>query len=133
MVQMESKAYQCTKFTTVITTQRSFFGDIKDKEVTSESASVTAAECAKMVAQQQCDAGTLIGGDGIYITNNPVDAKYILCCKNIPSRLINTAISKLSYINGMEWILLRVQLEMSAIATTNPGVVHSMMAQCLYG
>ena len=81
MIKMESTAYQCTKSKTVVTTQMSFFGDIKTKDETTETRPITAAECTEMVTRKRCDAGKLKGGDGVYVTDNPVNAVYKYCCK----------------------------------------------------
>lgn len=59
----------------------SFFTDIKQKEVSSETTHTTRAECNDMVVTQRCSAGHLNGGNGVYITDNPTNAEYVYCCK----------------------------------------------------
>ena len=80
VVQYKSKAWQCSKYTTTVTTQISFFGDIKTRHETTTTKSVTREECETMIKLQSCTDGKLAGGNGIYLTQNTVDASYRWCC-----------------------------------------------------
>ena len=81
MIKQKTIAYQCTKFTTHVTTQISFFRDIKTKTTSSSTQKVTLEECTDMVIHKKCQAGVLHGGDGMYITNEPTNAMYVWCCQ----------------------------------------------------
>ena len=80
VVQYKSKAWQCSKYTTTVTTQISFFGDIKTRHETTTTKSVSREECETMIKLQSCTDGKLAGGNGIYLTQNTVDASYRWCC-----------------------------------------------------
>ena len=80
MLQTMDTAYQCKKFTTNITTQISF-SYTKTTDRFKEDHPVTSRECVNMVAYKECSDGKLEGGDGVYITNNPINAEYKYCCK----------------------------------------------------
>lgn len=81
LVKWNSLAYQCSKFRQTITTEVSFFTDIKTKTTSSEPLSITKEECLTMVSNHECKDGTLYGGQGVYLTKNPIDAEYKYCCK----------------------------------------------------
>ena len=81
LIQWKSKAYQCTKFTSTISTQITFFRDIKTKHTSSTIDTVTREECESMVNLRQCSDGPLTGGGGVFITHNPINAEYVYCCK----------------------------------------------------
>jgi len=81
LILWESPAYQCKKFTTIIETQISFFTDIKEKTVSSSDRVVTQGECLDMIRYKECRDGKLKGGNGVYLTDNKIDAKYVHCCK----------------------------------------------------
>ena len=82
LVKLSSKAYQCSKYRTTLTTSISFFTDIKTKKESSEMLPMTQQECELMVATHKCPAGTLEGDHGVYVTKNKVDASYEWCCKS---------------------------------------------------
>ena len=79
MLQTTDTAYQCTKYTSNVTTQITFSG-VKVTDRFTEDRPVTAKECAEMVEYRRCSYGNLEGGDGVYITKNPVNAEYKYCC-----------------------------------------------------
>ena len=81
LVKWSSMAYQCSKFRQTITTQESFFSDVKTKTTSSEQLTVTKEECLSMVNTGECKEGTLVGGNGVFLTQNPINAEYKYCCK----------------------------------------------------
>ena len=83
MLQTMDTAYQCKKFTNNMTTQISFSGT-KVTDHFTEDCPVTVKECAEMVEYKRCSYGNLKGGDGVYITKNPVNPEYKYCCTKHP-------------------------------------------------
>ena len=74
------KAWQCFKTLVTVSTQVSFWTDVKDKRVARDALPVTASECRSMVNTKTCSEGSLYGNDGVYTTDNKVDISYVYCC-----------------------------------------------------
>ena len=81
IVEWQSEAYQCAKFKDKIATQISFFTDIKSRTATTERIPVSREECERMITHKTCSAGSLIGSNGVYVTQNSANASYQYCCK----------------------------------------------------
>ena len=81
IVEWQTKAFQCTKFKDIITTEISFFTDVKTKTTSKEQLPVTREECELMVSHKTCSAGSLVGSNGVFLTQNVVDAVYVHCCE----------------------------------------------------
>ena len=80
-IEWKSKAYQCMKTKVVVSTQVSFFSDIKNKRVSKSVEPVSHGECVDMVRSKSCVHGTLSGSDGAYTTSNTADISYVYCCE----------------------------------------------------
>ena len=80
-VEWKVKAWQCFKTLVTVSTQVSFWTDVKDKRVARDALPVTASECRSMVNTKTCSEGSLYGNDGVYTTDNKVDISYVYCCK----------------------------------------------------
>jgi hypothetical protein len=80
-IEWKTKAYQCLKTKVLVSTQISFFSDIRDKKVSNSMESVSHGECVDMVRSKSCIHGSLSGSNGVYTTSNEADISYKYCCK----------------------------------------------------
>ena len=81
IVEWQTKAYQCSKYKQIITTSISFLSDVKTKTASTERQTVSREECERMITHRSCSAGELVGGHGVLVTQNTVNASYKYCCK----------------------------------------------------
>ena len=80
-VEWKTAGFQCRKYSQKVTTEMSFFTDVKTKKTSEEILDISKEECERMVKTKECSAGELFGGDGVYMTDNPVGEEYVYCCK----------------------------------------------------
>ena len=74
-IELKSKAYEMYENKIVVSTQVSFFSDIKNTRVSKSVEPVSHGECVDMVRSKSCVHGTL--SDGAYTTANTADILYV--------------------------------------------------------
>jgi hypothetical protein len=80
-LEWKTTAYHCQIMKQKVTTQVSFFSDVKtiDKQV--EMIPISTEQCRRMARELTCEHGDLTGHDNIFSTANKVKYEYKWCCK----------------------------------------------------
>ena len=63
----------------VVSTQVSFFSDIKNKRLSKSVELVSHGECVDIARSKSCVHGTLSGSEGAFTTANTADILYVYC------------------------------------------------------
>ena len=70
IIEWSTQAFHCQRIRSRASTIKSFWGDSKSVNKSTEYLRVTAHDCLEMARKHQCDMGTLVGSDGVYTMLN---------------------------------------------------------------
>lgn len=80
-MEWQSEAVHCQKWVNKVSTIVSFFTDSKTRNTSTSPLRVSMEERRRMSRDRCCDAGIMMGHDGVYATRNNIKFTHNWCCR----------------------------------------------------